>query len=397
MTLAEPQPRQLLTQLVATLLVHLDAVGTAEQERAVRELCQLTQHRVDMLQVSRLLEGLADAHAAAADAAGTAAAVEQPGVAGTAGQPSCSSAAPDFQGKDWPSARAVPSQGQACASPAAALVYATPAAPKARSRLGMMQTTASTKKLQSRVKAMQTGSSSVAKDQAADAALASLAGELTDKLRLADEDANAANSGRDASAPAAADQMDQNKLASVRVRTGRKVRFLDQASTGAQQLSAAAVQQCMYDSEADARLQVPGSLARHGVRRSRLQHNLAATCNQHISNSSGSSSSSRANKSPGVVLAGHSRMPGAAVPPVSPTSSHRAQPAQHGGPWVPSLLLLLDGRLQQLPWESCHGLKQQSMYRQAGLPQAPDNWMMFLIGNITVVFHLTASTDFIMA
>lgn len=348
---AEDVPRQLLTQLVTALLVHLNACSTAELQRAMRDLCQLTQHRVDGLHISKLVAELTELNEAV-EAAGAAAAVD-------------SSSDTNSKDKAHGGSQRRASNVGVCGDTSAASTsaYMTPAAPKARSRLGLMQASASAKKApQSRLKAMQKATSSSNSTTSADD-VSSLTSLMVKKLQLEEqEEAEASSDVAEASAapativPPAPEPKRRTKAPGT---AARRVRFAHNDDESDQ-----------HDAENQGlatgshHLVPPPSLARHAVRRSRLQGLPGSSSSsggacvdiQEENCTSSLDGLLRATATPAVSKGSRSRLSSAAV--AAPATEQ-----QHCEQWMPSVLLLLDGDVQQLPWESCPGLKQQSIYR----------------------------------
>jgi hypothetical protein len=404
---AEDLPQQLLCQLVASLLVHSDAASTAELQQAMRDLCQLTQRRIDGLQLSKLMAGFADAQAAVAAAAGAAATEGGTGTGVTSECGSYTSSKASTSDGTRRSSTAAADAGSALkltedadSTAAAAAVYMTPAVPKSRSRLGLMQASASARKPQSRLKALQKSSSKAAASADEDG-ISSLAGLMATKLQLAaDEDEEDKENAQDTAAPgddcrtnaaqavlqpAVTAKQGQPQRAGSAAAGGRRVRFAAEAQQDEGQQIAAGLSStsCALDGDAYEHLVVPQSLARHAVRRSRLSEGQGCLI---AAAAAGASSSSRRSATHTAAASGSgSGVSSAAAPVAAATSSNRPvsrprlgaaasanqqlqqqlQQQQQQRAWVPSVLLLLDGQVQQLPWESCQGLGRQNMYRWA--------------------------------
>lgn len=350
---AEEVPCQLLTQLVATLLVHLDACSTLELQRAVRELCQLTRHRGDGLHVSKLVAELSEHHAAvkAAVPAAAPALLDVTNKQGDAG----------IQRRDAASASSSSRRVSVADADDASAVYATPAAPKARSRLGLNQTSASAKKApRSRLKAMQKSSrpsSNLASDD-----VSGLASLMASKLHLEEQQQQQHEVGDGAAQEAAATVVpaapEPKRKAKAPGTIARKVRFAQEDDV--QQENAE-----NQGPEGDGQGCVPpASLARHAVRRSRLQDMQSTTvgaalaASAVVGDSGGEREASQALATPAAAAC---KTSGKQLK--SATAAVGIAHHLFSGPWVPAVVLLLDGDVQQLPWESCAGLKQQSIYR----------------------------------
>jgi hypothetical protein len=380
--LAEDLPQQLLCQLVATLLVHADAASTAELQQAMCDLCQLTQRRIDGLHLTKLIAGFADAQAAVAAAAAAAA---EGVTSSNASARRSSTAATDAE-----NAPKLPTEAEP--PTAAAAVYMTPAVPKSRSRLGLMQASASARKPQSRLKALQKSSSKAAA-AAEDDGISGLAGLMATKLQLAaDDDEEDKDNAQDAAAcgdanaatvvpqPAAAVKQVQPQRAGSAAAGGRRVRFAAEAEQDEGQQSAGGLgSSCAVDGDSYEHLVVPQSLARHTVRRSRLSEGQGCLkAAAAAGGTSSSSSSSRRSVIHTAAAAGSDSGVGSAAEARAGAASSKcgfgrsrsgaaasASRQQQQRAWVPPVLLLLDGHVQQLPWESCQGLRSQNMYRCA--------------------------------
>jgi hypothetical protein len=262
----------------------------------------------------------------------------------------------------------------------------------------MLQASASARKPQSRLKAMQkSGSKAAAAPE--DDGISSLAGLMATKLQLAadeDDEDDDAGAAQDAAAcgdacgasskalqqGAIATKQGQSKRASSAAASSRRVRFAEEA----QQDDAAAA----ADDDAYELLVVPQSLARHAVRRSRLaglpsglkaaapaaagsstaRKAVAFATAAHSSDSDGDTGDHGAGVATSSMRpAVKSRLGAAGSTAVSAAAIVATQKQQQQqGAWVPSVLLLLDGQVQRLPWESCQGLRQQNMYRCVDIP-----------------------------
>jgi hypothetical protein len=380
---AEDLPQQLLCQLVATLLVHADAASSAELQQAMRDLCQLTQRRIDGLHLTKMMAGFADAQAAVA----TATAAAQGGTSSKAstsqGTRRRSTAAAD--------AEITPKLTAVAEMTAAPAVYMTPAVPKSRSRLGLIAS-ASARKPQSRLKALQKSSSKAAAAAAADDdGISGLAGLMATKLQLAaDEDEEDKENAQDNAAvgdgcsakaaeavlqPGAAAKLRQPQRAASAAAGGRRVRFAAEAEQDeGQQPVAMLTSSCAADDDTYEHLVVPQSLARHAVRRSRLSEGQGCLKAATAAAAGASSSSSRRLAKPTTAASGGDSDVSSAAEPHADATTGRSQTGTAAAAsrqqrqqraWVPSVLLLLDGQVQQLPWESCQGLASQNMYRCA--------------------------------
>jgi hypothetical protein len=270
----------------------------------------------------------------------------------------------------------------------------------------MLQVSASARKPQSRLKSMQKSGSKTAAASEEDG-VSSLAGLMATKLQLAaDEDddpeeqhdsAAAANGAGDAASKVLQGtavgvcKPGHSKRASSAAAGGRRVRFAEEAEQGSGQHSAAdCSSSCTADVDVYEHLVVPQSLARHAVRRSRLAGLSSSVKAAALHETGSSSSSSTARKAVRIAATCSSDSDGdvAELDAGVATSSMRhaaaklrssasrstaasaaasgpaqLQQQQQQGAWVPSVLLLLDGQVQQLPWESCEGLRQQNVYR----------------------------------
>ncbi|KAF8065905.1 SF3B4 [Scenedesmus sp. PABB004] len=364
----EETPRRLLCQLAAALLARLEAVSAAELQRAARDLCQLTQQRVDGLHLARLASALTDAHAAVAAAAGGSSSDRDGGGGGDDAD------APRSRGADAPKQPGAAGAGAP---------FVTPAAPKARSRLGAMQASASAKKPQSRLKAMQRDGSAAATDAAGLAGLMARALQLEDAADGGADSGGAGSGGegegggapppRRRRAAAGQGRAPAGRPPSGAARGGRRVRFAP-AEAGSEEEE-------RDDDEGGPQLVVPPSLARHAVRRSRLQGADGGAGGAAVTPMAVGSRSRLAvlddEDSPPRGGAGPAAASAAAATPArgrgarAPAHAPRAPAAESSpGPWAPSVVLLLDGQMQQLPWESCAGLQQQAIYRCPSLATA---------------------------
>jgi hypothetical protein len=353
----------------------------------MRDLCQLTQRRIDGLHLTKLMAGFADAQAAVAAAAEAAAA-----------EGATSSKASTSQGTRCRSTAAAdaentPKLTAVAEMTAAAAVYMTPAVPKSRSRLGLMQASASARKPQSRLKALQKSSSKAAAAAADNDGISGLAGLMATKLQLAaDEDEKDKENAQDNAAvgdgcsanaaevvlqAGAAAKLRQPQRAAGAAAGGRRVRFAAAAEQHeGQQPVAVLASSCAADADSYEHLVVPQSLARHAVRRSRLSEGQGCLKAATAAAAGASSSSSRRLAKPTAAApGGDSDVRSAAEPHADATTGRsqtgtaaaasRQQQQRQQRAWVPSVLLLLDGQVQQLPWESCQGLASQNMYRCA--------------------------------
>lgn len=308
---------QLLSQVVLLLLVHFNALTTAELASALQDLSNLSQQRVDGFHLQQLLSELEAAHAAVSKAA---AGAQEAAAAG-----SCINA-PGSALQGSPAASRKPRVSVAAVAGATAAPLtpldgaATARHPVARSRGRALQAAP--------------GMSAGVADTTCKAAAAAASGEVPvvqvpqsiarhasrrSRLRVMND------------SPSSSRQ--QAGAASRLPPVGRQA--VPEAGPG-----------CFDGSAAACSTPAPSRAGKAG-RCTAVSTAVAAEqdCAERQGPSSSSSSGGGASSSAG---------------PVQAAANARGRGSMQ---WRPAVVLVLDDSMQQLPWESCQGLKGQNIYR----------------------------------
>jgi hypothetical protein len=326
--------------MVALLVIHLGSCTTAELTQAAQQLSTLAQQRMDGLHLQRLLAEMEAAHAALPAPA-------QPAPQSATSSSRCSSAgntAPKMPARSSSSSSAHSAAGALTASaPAAALpadakakLLSTPATRKPRSRCNTAGS--SRDSMASRGPSAELGMGCVQQRDlhVLEAAPAATAAPHTHCKR----------SMAGASLPAAAPSTAVEVPPSIARHASRRSRLKAMNTAGTSNVSAVPLPTTSA-SQPRPRTQI----MQQSQQRCQAVHDECATvstatsCSNNRSGRSGSSSTSST-----VTLLGSAAAPG----------------CPEGWQGQRAAVLVLDQYMQCLPWESCPGLRQHSLYRCVG-------------------------------